>query len=340
MPRIFFSRTLCSPRDLIGDDPDSLIAFSEANNIGMGGLLRPGQAFSLDYDNPQTVAIVSKINNLPEQERRTLAQSTNLMGNELHGLFAFFDQNLSDKQIATMNSLVGATTGAVGNRLNAFQKAVVAYQKTLLELRAVQKATGAKAGQLRAKAEAQARSTFAYLRKAFQTELSRFAPVSLRYKNRGNALSNAERGITLASRRPNAKADPELFVADAVQASRLGEFTRFLGWLGSLGVVVDAGLRAKHVYSTYETGGKWLRDSSMQLAGFGFGGAAGAMVGRAAMSGATAYAVDVGLITAGPVAWIALAVIVGAGLVIGYEAGSLGDTFGKNISAWLWDKDK
>ncbi|WP_097459075.1 hypothetical protein [Mangrovitalea sediminis] len=339
MPQIYFSRTLCSPHDLVGDDPDSLIAFSEANNIGMGGLLRPGQAFSLDYDNPQTVGIVSKINNLPEQERRTLAQSVNLMGNELHGLFAFFDQNLSDKQIATMNSLVGATTGAVGNRLNAFQKAVVAYQKALLELRTVQKATGAKAGQLRAKAEAQARSTFAYLRKAFQTELSRFAPVSLRYKNRGNALSNAERGITLASRRPNAKADPELFVADAVQASRLGEFTRFLGWLGSLGVVVDAGLRAKHVYSTYETGGKWLRDSSMQMTGFGLGGAAGTLTTRVVIMGATTYAMEAGMIVAGPVGWFALAIIVGAGLIAGFEAGSIFDTAGQKLSALAWDRN-
>lgn len=51
MPQIYFSSTLCSPRDLDGDDTDALIAFSEANNVDMGEMLRPGQVFSLDYGN-------------------------------------------------------------------------------------------------------------------------------------------------------------------------------------------------------------------------------------------------------------------------------------------------
>ncbi|MFE8072437.1 hypothetical protein QQM79_15370 [Marinobacteraceae bacterium S3BR75-40.1] len=335
MPQIQFATKLCSPRDLVGDDTDALMAFSRTNNVAMGRLLQPGEAYSLDFEDPQALGVVRKINALPAEERRSLARSTELMGDELHGLYGFFAANLTAEKMQTINSLIGASTTAGDTRLNTFQKALLKYQNALLDLRKVHESNGS--GGQRFRAETAVRRAFQSLRATFATELSRFAPVSLRNKNRGDALSNAERGITLASRAPGAKPDQRLFVADTTQASRLGGFARFLGWLGTIGVVVDAGFRANHVCETYDGGGQWMRESAVQMTGFGAGGAVGGWVGRAVITGGAAYAAEAGLIVAGPMGWIALGVIVSVGVLAGYAAGTQMDEIGQYIASKVWD---
>ena len=169
-------------------------------------------------------------------------------------------------------------------------------------------------------------------------ELKKFPPLAWRRKNRGDALNNAERGITLASRRPNSmKMDNRIKVANKVEASWLGHCSKVLKYAGNAALVVDAGLRAKEVSDIRDAGGDWMRESARQLTGFGAGGAAGLVAGTYTISMGTSIAAYSGLALAGPIGWSILGVIVAAGLVTGFVAGFTFEKAGKFVADYIWD---
>lgn len=147
-----------------------------------------------------------------------------------------------------------------------------------------------------------------------------------------------DRAITLASRSTVATSDPRLFVADANDAGRMGSFSRALNNTGRLAVVVDAGLRANKIYTTHEGGGDWMRESAIQMVGFGAGGAAGGLTGKIVVGGGALLAAQAGLLVAGPVGWAVLGVVVGAGLLAGFAVGSYADKEGQGLAASIWDR--
>src|SRR5690606_39923661 len=90
-------------------------------------------------------------------------------------------------------------------------------------------------------------------------------------KNRGNALSGADRGLTLAQRHKGRG----LNVASNTQALQLARLANRINFAGKTMVMVDAGRRINGVHNTYESGGNWQREAAIQATGFGLGGAIG-----------------------------------------------------------------
>ncbi len=338
MPEILFARKPIFPTELVGDDPSSIEAFLRRNGLNENEILQPGRAYSFATKDTFTLTTLRRLNSLPVSERMCLARSAEAMGNEAHVLRVFFETNLSPENLKEINGLVGAGATAAFVRLNGFQQALVKYQEALLNFTKVHKSQGPGIGTRRIQAEKATHRAFQRLKKAYEVELNRISPIAYRHKNRGNALSNAERGVLLASRSSNIKPDARLFVADAADAGRLGAFSRFLNNTGRLAVVTDATLRANKVHTTYESGGNWLRESSIQMTGFGIGGVTGGLTGQGVVAGGTILAAKAGLLVAGPVGWAVLGVIVGAGFVAGYKVGSFIDNEAQSAASRLWDR--
>ena len=130
---------------------------------------------------------------------------------------------------------------AVDTRLTGFQQALHRYQAALVELRefeargAHRHTQGRGVAHNRNQLEGAVREAYQDPDQRFRAETDRAVPHANRYKNRGNALSNAERGLTLAHRSAGRKADPRLFVADSIGCDEAGrqsssKWTR--GWSG------------------------------------------------------------------------------------------------------------
>lgn len=162
------------------------------------------------------------------------------------------------------------------------------------------------------------------LQQKYQTELKQLA----RHpgKNRGNAINGAQRGITVAQRRSSR----HLYVANATEAKQLNRLARNIRWAGNGLVAIDAGLRTAQVYDTYQQGGNWAREASIQATGFGLGGAAGLVTGKAVIAGLTM--IGLGLT---PVGWV---VMIGIGVTAGAAAAFYVDERGKTFAANTWDR--
>ncbi|TDT44256.1 hypothetical protein DES49_0356 [Halospina denitrificans] len=339
MPEIRFSRRQTTINELIGDDPRTVDMFCHVNGIGKHDRIRPGRVYSLDVHDPQTKSIVAHLNSLPQDKRNTLARGAGDMGEDLHALSAFAEENLSSDKLQLINNFVDAGSGIAAARLNNFQKVVAEYQRALLELREGAKtAHGPGRGARIHKMKQNARLAFQKLESQYQLELSRFAPEALRAKNRGNALSNAERGITLASRDASSgKVDPRIKVADVTQASRMASISKVLNNLGRAAVTLDGGARIYGVTQTREEGGDWLRESSVQMTGFGLAGAGAGIAGKAVFVGGSAIAASAGLMMAGPVGWAALGVVFCVSAAVGLGVGYYLDQLGQDFASWLWE---
>ncbi|MBU2874974.1 hypothetical protein [Marinobacter salexigens] len=338
MPEIFFARNLVAPKDLFGADADSLKAFLRTNGLNERELIQPGRAYSFEPSGTFALAALRRLNSLPSSERMCLAKSADVMGDEARILRTFFETYLSPQKLSEINSLVGAGATAAFARLNGFQQALVNYQKAVLDVAKLKKDGGSGIGAQRAQSEAKLRVAYTELKEHYRVELNKIAPEAYRNKNRGNALSNPERAITLASRSTAAKPDPRLFVADANDAGSMGQFSRVLNNTGRIAVAVDAGLRVNKVYTIHDGGGDWMRESAVQMVGFGAGGAVGGLTGKAVVGGGTMLAAKAGFLVAGPLGWAALGVIVGAGVLAGLLVGSYADKEGQGLAASIWDR--
>ncbi|WP_097459943.1 hypothetical protein [Mangrovitalea sediminis] len=341
MPDVYFSENSCVANDLVGNDLTVVNDFKRINGLTDEGRILPYQAYSTALGQPNTAAVIRRLNTMPYAQRKALAQSAALMGNQLHSLQRFYDKNLPLDQLSQINGLVGAGAGAIHNRVTGFQRVVAEYQAALLDLNFLQNIDGPGIGHRRLQAEQRVRILYQRLESMYQAELSHFAPISYRYKNRGDALANADRGITLAKRNRAGKPDARLYIEDSVEASRLGLFARGLSRVGAAALVVDAGIRAKKIRTIYLNGGNWMREGAIQMTGFGVGGVFGAGVGGLTIEVGTAgaaMAAETGLLAAGPIGWAILVVIVCAGLYVGYEAGVGGDNLGRLTASRIWDR--
>ncbi|BBA35446.1 uncharacterized protein sS8_3509 [Methylocaldum marinum] len=144
-------------------------------------------------------------------------------------------------------------------------------------------------------------------------------------KNRGNALTSAERGIPLASRRRGRG----LHVADYGKAVELSNLAKGIQHVGRGMIVLDAGIRLRGVRKKYLRGENWMREASVQATGFGLGGAAGTLAGTVTVSALSTIA-----LAATPVGWV---IVIGAGLVVGFGVATVVDQAGQSLARGLWD---
>ncbi len=354
MPQIYFSRVPTTPRLLVGDQPE-LSVFCKINQLSPDSGIAPGRAYSFDLEDPSTEALVARINAMPAAEKEIVAEAVNLHGDDFNTVARFFEENFTPEKLDQMNGLVGAGATAIGARLNGFQKAVFKYENALVDVNRASRSHSVGSGVTLYQAETRARQAYEHLKYAYQAELNRVSDPYLRTRNRGNALSNAERGLALSKRKPGSnKIDPGVYVRDVNDVRRFSLYARITRVAGYLAVGVSAALGAEKVLVTRSAGGDWLRETSKQMTRFGTGGAVGGYagkwsatvvtsvggraVGALASKGLIAGAGKAGLLAAGPVGWGVLAVAVGVGLVVGWQvserAGAAGETLADRLWSW------
>ncbi|MEJ2669830.1 MAG: hypothetical protein P8077_06110 [Gammaproteobacteria bacterium] len=334
MPELFFCQRAEKPADFLaplGANQAALLC--KANRRSLDSLLSPGTVFSLT-DDAVTLNMASSLNRLDRKEGRILCNVVQACGNELLPLASFFDRYFSDHNIDKINTAIGAASTAASIRLDSFEQAVVEYQKSLNTLwRASRENHGVGNADLINQLSQRTSQNFDNLKSKYSVELNRFSPQAWRNKNRGDAFSNARRGIRLATKNPrSAKMDSRLEVHSRYQVSGMAILSRLINKVGNGAVAFDAVMRAVKVKAVKEAGGDWMRESVRQLSGFGLGGAAGIYVGQATFGAGAAIAVEAGLLVSGPIGWLVLGGIFAASLGAGYLAGGYGDKFGQGFS--------
>ncbi|BFM05527.1 hypothetical protein [Halioxenophilus aromaticivorans] len=320
--------------------PEAMLQFCQANHVSADTTLDRCKAYTNAAATAANSSIINHINSLPANQRFAVVDIVRYAQEESIALAKFMYRYFTEDNMNRLNSFVGAASTAAAARLSSFEIKIVEYQTALKELWQLTRNNRHGRGPAAAKQQAKEKVRLAYeaLEKAYATELEKYAPLAWRNKNRGDALSNAERGMTLASRNPNSsKLDPRLKVANRIEASWLGYCGKIMNVVGNAAVAVDAGLRVKEVYDIHDAGGDWMRESARQMVGFGLGGAAGIYAGKAVIAGGTWLAAASSLTLAGPLGWTVLGVIIGVGLLTGFTVGMTFDGIGKYSADLIWD---
>lgn len=334
MTAIYFSTHACHASDLIDGTEAQLEDFKRLNKLGTTGRLSKGQVYTLDFNNPYAPSIVSVLNHLSSQERDWLIKATVQEGEALHQEAAFWEAYLSEEQLSAALSLVGATGPAFqikSQQLSGFHQALVRYENALLAIQSPAAPGMPGAGARAAEAQRNAIRAYDILITEYRTAMQQLAPAALRARNRGSAINNSQRGITLALRSRGGKIDPRLLVADLFQAHTLKRFTQFMAKGATpLALAADATIRAGKVKSVSQADGDWHRESFRQIGGFAVGAIAGSMVGATTFKLATAA-------FAGPIGWALLGCIVVVAAGAGYAASVEGGRGGEFLGSLLYD---
>lgn len=322
MTDIFFPAQPLSARDFLGADSDSLSSFKR-NNARECNYLNAHMPYCLPGTYPEGRIITQTLGNLPVRQREQLMCTIDTFGDFTTTLAGFYDKNLSLLNLENIGGVVGAGTTASHVRLNGFQTALVNYQKSLIALHR-QQPVGRGASAQKVYLQMQVRSTYQTLQKKYHAELKKFVSPNAYGKNRGNALSSADRGLTLAQRHKGRG----LNVASNTQALQLARLANGINFAGKTIIMVDAGRRINGVHDTYKSGGNWQREASIQATGFGAGGAASLVAGKGIVLGLTA--IGLGLTPAG---WV---LVIGAGIAGGFSAGYFFDYLGRTFASNIW----
>jgi len=329
MPDIRFSQTPANPNQLCQQDPKTLEEFLRCNpQVTDRNRTLPGHfAYNLSPESvPGSGIVTQQFNTLPMTARQNLDQCVADYGEEVHALAEFYERHLANFELpspADVNGVAGVGVAAAQGRTTNFQNALIQYQAALIKLHRhnkVGRVAGAQKIQLRQKV------TDAYdrLNRHYAQEMRRIIPTQHRNRNRGTALSNAERGITLAERNRGRG----IHVADMHEGQKVSRFAQALRYSGRGIVVLDVGFRGQRVRSEYKNGGEWERELAVQtggLVGSVGGGSLGANV--ALTAGRLALA-------ATPMGW---AVVIGSSIAIGAVAAYQGDKALQGMFGKIWD---
>lgn len=283
--------------------------------------------------NPQASSIQRTLTGLNVAERDKLMCSMDILDQRLLTIAELYDTALSTINLQQTGSLVGAGATASHTRLTGFQKAIVDYQEALLALseHGKSKVNGRPANAKKALLKAAVERSYKHLQQTYQTELKKIVTPAEWGKNRGSALSSAQRGIHVASRRKYR----QLNIQNGKQAMQLAKLTQGINFAGNGLIVLDAGLRVNTVRNSYNSNRDWQRELAVQTAGFGAGGAAGLAAGQLTATGLTTAAVAIGLAVT-PVGWV---IIVGTAIAVGFVAASTFDNAGQELAGKIYDKN-
>lgn len=241
-------------------------------------------------------------------------------------LAGFYDKHLAGLTLQDGAGLAGAGATVAEARLSGLQKALLEYQKALLELRKL-KGIGHATNVERATRILAVRMKFKVLQMRYRAEMNNLVNHADIGKNRGGPLTSAERGVTLATR---GRKHRRLYVANTTQATKLAQLATATRYTGSGLIYLDAGLRVQKVHGVYKSGGDWQRQAVLETTGFGTGGFAGLVAGKAVISGMTVLG-----LAATPVGWV---VMIGVAAAAGFGAGYIGDRLGKSGADFIYDR--
>lgn len=327
MPEIFFPSRNLTLEELFGQDGPAMPDLAR-NNAYSCNALTANMPYCLAESkaHPESRIITQTLGNLSPASRQNLMCTIDTFGGDFTStLAAFYDQNLAFFNLQNSAGLVGAGATASEARFTGLQKALVNYAKTLDALEA-QKGVGRGPSATKAELSRRARQAYGVLESKYQVELKKLASPNSLGKNRGNALSSAERGITLAQR----KRGRGINVANNAKAQQLARLATSVSYAGKGLIALDAGIRLKGVHHTYKQGGNWQREAAMQATGFGFGGAAGVFTGARVIAGLTT--IGLGLT---PVGWV---VMIGVGMAVGFGAAYMIDRIAQDGAGRIYDR--
>jgi hypothetical protein len=331
VPDIFFPSRDVSIEDVLAtNDKEAINAFLRDNIISNSSCskLTALSPYCMSERQPANDAVLATLNHIPRQNRAQLMCMIDDFGDSTRTLAALYDGHLAGldlQDLQTTVGLVGAGATAKGARLTGLQKALLEYQNALLALNK-QNGVGHGPSAQRASLRAEVQRKYDVLQQKYQAELRKLARPEFRNKNRGNALTSAQRGLTLAERRRGR----HLYVANAHEAQQLARLARGIRYTGNGMIALDAGLRASSVYGTYKDGGNWQRQAAIEATGFGTGGAVGLAAGKATVWGLTALGLALT-----PVGWV---ILIGAAVAVGATAACHADKVGKSAATSIWDR--
>ena len=346
MPEIIIPRTSRSVLDICSGDQATAECFLRNNPEVQSGFLIPGRVYcSSNYSlSPEERAIVCPLNAMSRHERDNLSCVIDEYGDETQVLATFYDQYQTDMEeyqktkdmvngASHANTFAGAGAAVYTARRDSFKDALLHYQDILERLSDHTRVGRGPAAQ-RAKLRKEAVAAYDVLNQRFQNELHKLVPEGNRGvnrqgnpRNKGNALSNPQRGMTLAERSDTVG----IQVLNGYEQHRMGRLAKGVRVVGPGFILLDAGLRYNLVRNEYRHGGDWQREAFVQSAGFGGATAAGIGVGMAAKASLAAAKIT---LMATPVGW---GLVIGTAAFVGYGLATGADSSFKEFAKRIWD---
>ncbi len=329
MPDIRFSQTPANASQLCLKDPETLEQFLRCNpQIANGNTTMPGPfAYNVSPDNPVGSQIVTQqFNSLPMAARQNLDQCVADYGDDVHALAEFYERHLANFELpspADVNGVAGVGVAAAQGRTTSFQNALIQYQQALIKLHRHNK-VGRVAGAQKIQLRQRVIEAYELLNRHYAQEMRRIVPAQHKSRNRGTALSNADRGVTLAER----SRGRGIHVADMHEGQKVSRFAKALRYSSRGIVVLDVGFRGSRVRQEYRAGGEWERELAVQTGGFAGAGIGGGLGAKAVLTvGRLALA-------ATPMGW---ALVIGSSIAVGAVAAYQTDKQFQTLIGSVWD---
>lgn len=318
MTDLYISSAPTRPTDLCDSQPENLEQFLACNPEvkDHNQFLSPYTAYNTSgIHSPIANNVLHQLNSLPSYQRENLSGCVATFGEETTALARFYDQHIANLDLTKISQDTNGTAGigaaVLAARTDSFQAALEQYQRALVQLNDYHR-VGRVAARQKMKLRNNVINAYENLNRYYQQELHRTVPAGNRTKNKGSALSNAERGITLAERHRGRG----IHIADMKEGQQVSKLVKGLRYAGHGAIIVDAGFRINTVRNSYINGGEWKRELAVQTGGFSANVVSGALTGRAAFLAASRIA-----LMATPWGWgilIASSVITGA--ILAYQA--------------------
>lgn len=285
-------------------------------------------AYCLAVDpSPQDQAISSMLNSMPEQSRQRLGCCVDQHGQDTVRLAMFIDwvqSQINSDNANVTNSTAGIGATILGARTDSFMNALNQYQDALIKLNEFSR-VGRGPAQTKAKLRLNVRSAYERLNRHFQQELQRLAPSTDFGKNKGTAITGAERGVKLAERHKGRG----IHIADMHEGQSVSRFSRGLQYAGRGIIVADLGFRANTVYQSYQDGEEWERELVAQTGGLAGATSAGFITGKTVAITMARVA-----LAATPWGW---ALMIGSAVAVGAYAAYQADERGQNLFGRIYD---
>ncbi|PAU80715.1 hypothetical protein CK501_09905 [Halovibrio salipaludis] len=267
MPEFYFPSKPENATQLCGSDPGLRQLFGDCNGLHGNDTLKPGFAYDLSLDGRHSSRAVSRILNRPSpQQRANLAECTAQFGQDTVALARFHEKFLDGVDLWELgkeaNSLLGSSAAVAVGRAESFKGALRDYQKALIALNKFTR-SGVKDTARKAKLRNNLNKAYEQLNTKFRQELNTLIPESHRGKNKGSALTSAERGETLAER-PRGR---RIHIFDMDQGKAVSKLSGAMNYAGRGVAVVDGGLRINEVRQKYQDGEDWQREIAVQSGG-------------------------------------------------------------------------
>lgn len=329
MPEFYFPSKPENATQLCGSDADLRQLFGDCNGLRDNDSLKPGFAYDVSLDGRNSSRAVSRVLNSPTpQQRASLAECTAQFGQDTVTLARFHEKFLDGVDLWELgkeaNSSLGSGAAVLAGRADSFQDALKDYQKALIAYNKLVRNGAGDAGR-RARFRKNIHIAYERLNTHFRQELNALVPESHRGKNKGNALTSAERGQTLAERNRGRR----IHVSDMEQGKAVSKLSGAMNYAGKGFVVLDGGMRGQKVYETYQHGEDWERELAVQT-----GGLSGSISGGYLTGKGVALTLSRIALLATPWGW---AFTIGSSIVLGVIVSNQMDTRFQRFVGNIWD---